>query len=134
MEKPVTNRTVDWLNNNGYTVHDKDLRLFCYPKYRPEFHLAFRVFISGLPGFPRTGKSHSFVVKLDNTELEDYLKDGMSTVQIPEGRNNQERRTKALNPHPQDSPAKKQREKREKKKRSLEASHRGLDSGVLPSY
>ena len=26
----------------------------------------------------------SFVVKLDNTELEDYLKEGLSTVPIPE--------------------------------------------------
>ena len=35
-------------------VHDKDVRLFGYPQYRPEFHLAFRVFINGLPCFSRT--------------------------------------------------------------------------------
>ena len=29
MEKTVANRTVDWLKNAGYMVHDKDVRLLC---------------------------------------------------------------------------------------------------------
>ena len=98
MEKQVINKTVDWLNNKGYLVQDKEVRLFGYPQYRPDFHLAFRVFITGLPNFPRAGRPHSFVVKLDNTELKDYLRDGTSTVQIPEGRNTQEGRNRAPSP------------------------------------
>ena len=48
MENQVINQTVNWLNNKGYLVQDKDVRLFVYPQYRPDFHLAFRVFITGL--------------------------------------------------------------------------------------
>ena len=111
-------------------VHDKDIRLFGYPQYRPDFHLAFRVFVNGLPGFPRTGKSHSFVVKLDNTELEDYIKEGMSQIQLPEGRNTQGRRS----PPPKDSPPKNQSKSKKDKRGSLDSSQRGLDSGAIPSY
>ena len=115
IEKTVVNTIVDWLKNEGFNVHDKDVRLLCLPQYRPEFHLSFRVFINGLPGFPRTGKSHSFVVRVDNTNLEEYIREGMSQVKAPE------RRAGRKTPPPTS--------RGEKNRGSLEISNRDSGSG-----
>ena len=52
----------------GFRISDKEIGSSAYPQFRPEFHLVVRLFLSGLPGFPKD-KPHSFTVKLDGSDI-----------------------------------------------------------------
>ena len=71
-----------YLMDKGFKVPDTDIGTHVMAYHRPEFHLQIRVFISsGLPGIKKGGKSHSFLVKLDNSDIIGQIETGMKDFQ-----------------------------------------------------
>ena len=71
----------EWFLAHGYHIKEKDIRLLGMLGYKPEFHLGFRVFINNISGYkPPEGKSHSFIIRLDGSPLDHYMKEGMIAV------------------------------------------------------
>ena len=64
--------------------------------------------------------------KLDNTELDDYIKEGMSIVKAPE-----KRATGRRSPPPVNSP---ERRRRDRNRESLDTSQHGPGSGPAPGH
>ena len=64
----VVNVVAKHLYEMGLRIPDKEIGSSAYPQFRPEFHLVVRLFLSGLPGFPKD-KPHSFTVKLDGSDI-----------------------------------------------------------------
>ena len=73
----VINQAAKYLQDVGYHISDKEIGSSAYPQYRPDFHLIIRLFIGGLPGVPKD-KPHSFLVKLDGSDIRTQIVDGMS--------------------------------------------------------
>ena len=72
----VVNVTAKYLYEMGFCISDKDIGSSAYPQFRPDFHLVVRLFIGGLPGFPKD-KPHSFTIKLDGSDIEPQIEKEM---------------------------------------------------------
>ena len=93
----VKTEVSDYLRDQGYKVPDTDIGTHIMAYHRPDFHLQIRVFISsGLPGIRKGGKSHSFLVKLDDSELFGQIEAGMKDFppNIPKARDDQVKQKK----------------------------------------
>merc|ERR1712121_426311 len=78
----VKSEVADYLRDQGHKVPDTDIGTHVMAYQRPEFHLQIRVFISsGLPGLKKGGKSHSFLVKLDDSDIIGQIETGMKDFQ-----------------------------------------------------
>ena len=77
----MTKDMFEWLLAHSYHIHEKEIHLLGMVGYKPEFHLGFRVFINNISSYkPPGGKSHSFIVCLDGSPLDNYMKLGMAPV------------------------------------------------------
>ena len=88
----VKSEVSNYLRDQGHKVPDTDIGTHIMAYHRPEFHLQIRVFISsGLPGIRKGGKAHSFLVKLDDSELIGQIEAGMKDFppNIPMAREDQ---------------------------------------------
>ena len=74
----VKGEVTRFLKELGYNIPDTEIGTYVMAHHRPDFHLQIRVFIgSGLPSITKGGKPHSFIIKLDGSEIEPQIETGL---------------------------------------------------------